>query len=134
MGAGIYSPDQRTSAMHGKRFYLREMYYGLDAQNFYLRLDFTPEGLRAIAGAEVRVNFSAEGISSRVAARLEGPGAARMDPSDAEGWFNRVLELRASLDGLGLRDAGRFRFQVVLWQGGLPIDLLPVEGWLDVEA
>ena len=134
MGAGIYSPDQRTSAMHGKRFYLREMYYGLDAQNFYLRLDFTPEGLRAIAGAEVRVNFSAEGISSRVTARLEAPGAARMDPSDAEGWFNRVLELRASLDGLGLRDAGRFRFQVVLWQGGLPIDLLPVEGWLEVEA
>ncbi len=160
MGAGIYSPDQRTSAMHGKRFYLREIYYGLDAENFYLRLDFTPEGLAALERNEVYVNFLAPGATSRLRARLaagpdsdpraavvavarEGRGddppggagaAACSESKEAEGYFRRILELRASLDALGLGQAERFRFQVILWEGGLPVDLLPVEGWLEVET
>lgn len=156
MGAGIYSPDQRTSTMHGKRFYLQEIHYGLDADNFYLRLDFTPEGRGAMEHAEVHVNFSADGKISRLCARLalvqdsgprplvldlargpEGDGPqtiARPEAGQAEGCFCQILELRAALEALGIRQVDRFRFQVVLWEGGLPADLLPTEGWLEVET
>ena len=75
MGAGIYSPDRRTSAMHGKRFYLRELSYGLDAENFYLRLDFTPEGMAALERTEVHLNFSAA-RGNGAAQRLAVGGAA----------------------------------------------------------
>jgi len=156
MGAGLYSPDHRISTMHGKRFYLREIHYGLDGQNFYLRLDLTPQGLGALERVEVHVNFSAENAGARLSARLAPPpeagprplvleltrGSAEnappehrpLDSGQAEGCFRQVLELRAALEPLGMRQVNRFRFQVVLWESGLPADLLPAEGWLEVET
>ena len=156
MGAGVYSPDRRTSAMHGKPFCLRELHYGLDGDNFYLRLDFTPEGSAALGRTEMHVNFSAAGAAARLSARLpvaaeSGPltvaldlarGAAPDSPmhevpakaGEAEGRLHQILELRATLAALGMRPADRFSFQVVLWESGLPVDLLPQEGWLELET
>ena len=164
MGAGIYSPDRRTSAMHGKRFYLRELFYGLDAENFYLRLDFTPEGMAALARTEVHLNFSAATAASRLSARLSAAPASRESGSwvvnldlacgtaldstaldnpmreapaqagEAQGCLRQILELRAALSALGVRPAERFRFQVVLWESGLPVDLLPEDGWLELDT
>src|SRR5258707_9869140 len=42
LGAGMYSADQTSSAMHGRQFYFAQLHYGCDAGNFYLRLDFLP--------------------------------------------------------------------------------------------
>ena len=159
MGAGIYSPDRRTSAMHGNRFYLRELSYGLDAENFYLRLDFTPEGMAALERTEVHLNFSAARATARLSAWLsaapavpesgsrvvnldlacsttpgismrEAPAQAR----EAEVCLRQILELRAALDALGIRPGDRFRLQVVLWESGLPVDLLPEDGWLELDT
>jgi alpha-amylase/alpha-mannosidase (GH57 family) len=151
MGAGIYGLDQRTSAMHGKRFYLREVRYGLDGPNFYLLLDFTPEGLRALEGAEIRVNFALDragpGLTARVSARLDGDrrdvtlavreANGEVSAASAEHFaaaFRSVFELRAALQALGLAGAAKFRFQVILWEGGLPVDVIPAQGWLELET
>jgi hypothetical protein len=45
-----------------------------------------------------------------------------------------VLELRVPLAWFGLDRQNAFRFQVQLWESGLPVDLLPADGWLEVEA
>ena len=39
MGAGLYSADRRSSAMHGRLMLLHEMRYGFDEKRFYLRVD-----------------------------------------------------------------------------------------------
>jgi len=159
LGAGIYSLEQRTSTMHGKRFYLNELYYGVDERNFYLRLDLTSEGCEALKRMELQVNLTAGKLHSRLSARLDEaarggrqrlrvellrkrdedvpvtptPVAWAPAPGDAEACFYRILELRASLEAIGMAEFDRFRFQVVLWESGLPMDVLPLEGWLEVD-
>ena len=152
MGAGVYSLDQRGSAMHGRRFYVQELHYGTDPRNFYLRLDLSPEGLKAVESLEVRVNVTAGEAGGRLIARVVNssseapevhiddgaPPAASHPPPPPEmspaGAFRRVLELRLPLAWLGLDRPNAFRFQVQLWESGLPVDLLPADGWLEVEA
>jgi hypothetical protein len=46
--------------------------------------------------------------------------------------FDKVLELRLSLSTLGLPTDQLFEFQVTLWENNLPIETLPLEGWLAV--
>ncbi len=139
LGAGLYCPDQRTSAMHGRRFYLQQMYYGLDEENFYLRLDFFPGALDSLKQAEatVRLNVDA-GAGARARELVAGwppGGAVEVSlPGEAEACLGRVFEMRASLRALGVGGVERFRFQVVLEEDGLPVDLLPAEDWLEVET
>jgi alpha-amylase/alpha-mannosidase (GH57 family) len=40
MGAGRYQPDNRSGAMHSGEPRLRDIFYGADSDNLYLRLDF----------------------------------------------------------------------------------------------
>ena len=152
MGAGVYSLDLRGSAMHGRRFYVQEMHYGTDPRNFYLRLDLSPEGLKAVESLEVRVNVTAGEAGGRLIARVVNssseapevhidagapPAASQLPPPpelSAAGAFRRVLELRVPLAWFGLDRQNAFRFQVQLWESGLPVDLLPADGWLEVEA
>jgi alpha-amylase/alpha-mannosidase (GH57 family) len=40
MGAGRYQPDNRSGAMHSAEPRIRDVYYGADNENLYVRLDF----------------------------------------------------------------------------------------------
>jgi len=40
MGAGVYRVDERTGAMHGAKFLVKEVYFGSDGADLYLRIDF----------------------------------------------------------------------------------------------
>ncbi|MCS7316005.1 MAG: glycoside hydrolase family 57 protein, partial [Bryobacteraceae bacterium] len=44
LGAGEYRVDLRQSAMHGRRFLIRQLLYGCDAENLFLRLDLVSDG------------------------------------------------------------------------------------------
>jgi len=35
IGAAIYRVDERSGSMHGKRFLVKEVYFGSDGANFY---------------------------------------------------------------------------------------------------
>jgi alpha-amylase/alpha-mannosidase (GH57 family) len=52
MGAGRYRPDNRSGAMHNDEPRIRDVYYGADADNLYLRLD-ADEGFQ-LHSVEVR--------------------------------------------------------------------------------
>ena len=43
MGAGIYRAEERSGAMHGKKFLIDEVQYGSDGVNLYVRVDFHEE-------------------------------------------------------------------------------------------
>ncbi len=70
MGAGLYSADRRTSAMHGKLMLLHELRYGFDQNRFYLRVDIFAEALQDLRDAEFRITFRAA-QELRVVVRFE---------------------------------------------------------------
>jgi alpha-amylase/alpha-mannosidase (GH57 family) len=143
MGAGMYTVDGRSGSMHGKNFLIKEVQFGSDGVNFYLRVDFHPGYEAELAGMEARLTAeSTDGKrTSRASLVFSGGGAQIKElelaqPSTApatqpiECAFSRVLELRALLAALGLPEGSGLRFQFSLWQGGLPMDAVPQKGWI----
>jgi hypothetical protein len=54
--------------------------------------------------------------------------------SPVECAFARILEGRISLAALALRPGEGLRFALSLWQGGLPMDAAPQQGWLEMRT
>ena len=145
MGAGFYRADARSGAMHGKKFVIRELHYGSDGTNLYLRLDVDASIVSQARELEARVNIEPRregGSSSHIRIRLEeGPnpiaeaklGGATI-PAATEAMFHKVLELRVALAALGVEPGGALRLEVSVWQSGLPVDAAPQQGWLDVST
>jgi hypothetical protein len=134
LGAGLYSPDLRQAAMHGGQFYFEHLYYGVDEDNFYLRLDFRGNALDELvtSRAEAHVKLGG-GAAPPVEMMFHLRRGETFTPAPGiEAATGRIFELRASLATLGLRGAVQLLFQVVLVQDGLPVDLLPAQGWLQV--
>ncbi|MBV9505583.1 MAG: glycoside hydrolase [Acidobacteriia bacterium] len=143
MGAGLYQVDGRSGSMHGKKFLIKEVQFGSDGVNFYLRVDFHPGYESQLGGMEARLTAeSADGNKTSRASLLFADGGAGVKeqqlavPQTApaiqpiECAFSRVLELRVSLAALGIPEGKGLRFQLSFWQGGLPMDAVPQQGWI----
>ena len=44
----------------------------------------------------------------------------------------RVLELKIPSRSLGVGRGGAVRFQLSVWETGLPMDAVPQQGWIEV--
>ena len=133
LGAGVYRVDDRSGAMHGKRFLVKEVQFGTDGANLYLRLDFHPGVERELPGIEVKLNFE----PGRPMTIGFEQGSARVTDTTASGVscaFTRILEVQVPLESLGVRKGAGVRFQCSLWQGGLPVDAVPPQGWLELRT
>ena len=131
LGAGVYRVDSRTGAMHGQRFLLRQLLYGSDGQNLFLRLDFQHD-IESTSGIEARVAVEPPGEPAR--AKTFAVGFAEREITVGEGVeaaFRKILEMRIALGTVGIAPGRNVRFQVSLWQGGLPMDALPQQGWIE---
>jgi alpha-amylase/alpha-mannosidase (GH57 family) len=142
LGAGLYSPERRSGAMHGRTFYLRELRYGFEPERFCIRLDPFPEALAELQDAEFRVTIRAN-TDVTVMAKLshgklveyavEQDRLCLLNPSgSAEAAFEQILELATSKELFDLRGISHLQLSVALWHGGLPVDVLPAEGTLQV--
>ncbi len=147
LGAGLYSTGRQGGTMHGRAHYLHELHYGFDDQNLYLRVDAFPEALRELQHWEFRVRVSPTGRGEelRLTVRVENARLAGFQlewngsdvtPSGAkpgfEVAFDQILEVRLGRQLFGDSLCGTLSLGVGLWQGGLPVDLLPAEGSLEV--
>jgi len=47
--------------------------------------------------------------------------------------FDRILEVAIHRNQLDLKDQTKLKLGVALWHGGLPVDVLPAEGFLDIQ-
>jgi alpha-amylase/alpha-mannosidase (GH57 family) len=143
MGAGVYHVDERLGSMHGKKFLVKEVYFGSDGRDFFLRIDVNPDFAKELGGMEARfTGQSLDGAqTSRVTIGFAG-GAAKTGelklavPAEGavECAFARVLEVRISLAALGVAAGQGFRFQSSLWEGDLPVDAIPHQGWLEMKT
>ncbi len=126
MGAAVYTSDQRAGAMHGKQFVLDAAYAGIDATHVYGRLDFkdkAPEtdfeivvNLESWADSEPRPRFE---FKLPLLWLLANPTGA---PTERK------------RGAAGVAATGRLRLRFSLWQNRLPVDALPMEGWIELQV
>jgi alpha-amylase/alpha-mannosidase (GH57 family) len=137
LGAGVYRVDERSGSMHGKKFLVKEAQFGSDGANFYLRVDFHSGYAQELAGMEARVTVQPldSAQPSHVVIRI-APGEARATcPSvPVECAFARLLEARFPLAPMGVAQGRGLRFQLSLWQGGLPMHAVPQQGWIEMRT
>ncbi len=145
LGAGVYRVDARSGAMHGKRFLIRQLSYGSDGLNLYVRVDFEPEAMATLAGMEaqvsvqpaaaraapsfIRLEFTRGTVEAREV-RMARPAADQA----VEFSMRKVLEGRISLAAAAIGPGQSLRLQLSLWKQGLPLDAIPHEGWIEVST
>ena len=162
MGAASYTSDQRTSAMHGKQFLLDAVYAGLNADSVSGRLDFhhaIPEGAyRLVVNFEVwrdqassktppssyRLIVDAQGHEVQKWSLTNGEErhklasfAANNGNSETNGVevaLDQIFEMRVPLDLITAEEGSRVRLRFAIWREHLPVDSLPLEGWIDLHA
>lgn len=143
LGAGLYSPERRGGSMHGRVFYLHELRYGFEDDRFCIRIDAFAETISELEDPEFRISISGA-EETIIVVRLERgrikdfaverDRVCLLNPkSVAEAAFERILELAIQRNQLNLKGQNRLRLGVALWHGGLPVDVLPAEGFLDVQ-
>jgi alpha-amylase/alpha-mannosidase (GH57 family) len=142
LGAGLYRVDDRSGSMHGKKFLVQEVQYGADSANLYLRVDFHAGTEQAVSDMEARLTLRPEGGggASTLVLCLDHGGAhveraefaGRAGAKTAECALRRVLEVRIPLEALGVKPGSLLRLQFSLWQGGLPMDAIPQQGWITI--
>ena len=143
MGAGLYRPDERQGAMHGRKIHLREVRYGGDLDHLYVRLDFHQSQPGAMAGKEVRctLDVPAAGAGRETEYRLQlardgvevigAEGPAAQVPGALQAAYHRVVELAIPVTALGAGPGAPVRLQFSLWEDGLPLDAAPAQGWIE---
>jgi alpha-amylase/alpha-mannosidase (GH57 family) len=162
MGAASYTSDQRTSAMHGKQFLLDAVYAGVDADSVSGRLDFhhgIPEGAyRLVVNLEVwrqkgehkaspdpyRLTVDAQGqkLQNWVLTNGEERHRLAMFSADAgnsntngvEVALEQIFEMRVPFELIAAQEGSRIRLRFAIWREHLPVDALPLEGWIDLHA
>jgi hypothetical protein len=115
MGAGRYRRDIRGGAMHGERLLVRELYYGADQENLYLRLDF--DGAPEFKRIELRT-------AQRSVALLGNPAVQVAQ--------KKIFEARVPFDLLGVSRKQPVSFQIAFSNGDSPVELIPPDGWIDL--
>jgi alpha-amylase/alpha-mannosidase (GH57 family) len=142
LGAGLYSPERRGGSMHGRVYYLHELRYGFEEDRFCVRIDTFADALSEMEDPEFRITISGEEELTIVVKLLRGriqefsvekERVCLLNPkSIAEVAFDRILEVGIRRGELAFKGQTKLKLGVALWHGGLPVDVLPAEGFLDV--
>jgi alpha-amylase/alpha-mannosidase (GH57 family) len=163
MGAASYTSDQRTTTLHGKQFLLDAVYAGLDADSISGRLDFY-DGLRPDGAYRLVVNIDVRSAgrdnkapleSYRLIVDVQGAQVQKWALSNGEerrklASFSRqngkaathgvevaldqIFEFRIPFALIGAGQGSRIRLRFAIWRDHLPVDSLPLEGWIDLFA
>jgi alpha-amylase/alpha-mannosidase (GH57 family) len=158
MGAAHYTADRRSGAMHGKVFLLESIYAGIDEQNIYGRMDFAeeiPDGefevvvnLESWADASTRprrtLRLNAEVANRRISSWTVADQGETFPLESAGAFLARNFEFKVPLAWLyalpressaesSSPAATKLRLRFSVWQNRLPVDALPVEGWMELQ-
>ena len=139
LGAGQYRVDERSGSMHGKKFLVKEVFFGSDGASLFVRVDFRPGAEAELPGMEARVTLqSLDGAAPRHASIRLAAGAAvsqeHMGGQPFQSAYCRILEAGFPLEAIGVPPGCGVKFQLSLWQGGLPVDAVPQQGWIELRT
>ena len=141
IGAGLHSPVRRTSAMHGRVYLLRDLHYGFDEKNLFIRVDAISETeplrdgefrivIRAACELRIHVQIKSGAVAGTVVEMNDlCPLGAEHHVRSA---FAQFLELSIAKELIDTAGRQSISVGVSYWEGGLPVDVLPTEGFLEV--
>jgi alpha-amylase/alpha-mannosidase (GH57 family) len=142
LGAGLYSPERRGGTMHGRVFYLRELRYGFEEERFSVRVDPFSDVLGEMEDPEFHITIGGREELTVIVqierGRLQGFALEKermclLNPTSiASVAFDRILEVSIQRSEINLKGQKTLRLGVALWHGGLPVDVLPAEGALEI--
>jgi alpha-amylase/alpha-mannosidase (GH57 family) len=142
LGAGYFAMYRRSGTMHGRRSVLSEIYYGFGPKHFWLRVDTLPEAISEMQDAQVRIAIwdlretrVTLGIHDGKLRELvvESGGLCLLRPETlVSAAYGNILELGISRALFDLSGRKGLLLSVAIWQAGLPVDALPLEGMLEV--
>jgi alpha-amylase/alpha-mannosidase (GH57 family) len=133
MGAGLYQVARRGGSMHGKKFIFSQVYFGMDEERLYFRVDFAPGSADLLKSAEVRCTIRNDGKEQRANIRPSIPrDQIGMEPDGAilEWASNSILEISIPIHKN--HETTAFEACLSLWKDGLPLDAVPQQGWLTI--
>jgi alpha-amylase/alpha-mannosidase (GH57 family) len=163
MGAAVYTADQRSGAMHGKQFLVDSVQAGIDEQSAYGRLDFAGKPPEADFDLVVNLeSWATDEPRPRRVLRLDvkiAGGNMQSWQLTAPGEERPLGSLGQAADEIAVAFARNFEFKLPLvwllaipvassrtssatttlrlrfslWQDGLPVDALPLEGWIELQ-
>src|SRR6266581_3388219 len=159
MGAALYRADRRSGAMHGKVFLLDSISAGIDEQNVYGRMDFAeqipPGDFEVVVNIESwaenasrprrSLRLNAEVTSGKISQwKISDDGDTLPPNGDAAVALARNFEFKLPLALLyavpressaseASPAATGLRLRFSIWQNRLPVDALPVEGWMELQ-
>jgi hypothetical protein len=121
---------------------LHELRYGFEEERFCVRIDPFAGALGELEDPEFRITIGgAEEVTivvNLVRGHVQGFAVEKglvclLNPKAvAEVAFERILEVAIHKDQINLAGQSKLRLGVALWHGGLPVDVLPAAGFLDV--
>jgi alpha-amylase/alpha-mannosidase (GH57 family) len=142
LGAGLYAADRRGGSMHGRAYLMHELHYGFDDEWLYVRVDLFEEAKAELRDCVFRVAVRAaqevkiqarirDGILSEV--QVETNDACLLGAQQyVQVAYGQILEVAIARSVI--ETAGRDSVQLAtsLWESGLPVDMLPSEGSLEI--
>ncbi len=142
LGAGLYSADRHGGSMHGRAPVLHELRYGFDEEKLYVRVDVFPEAQPDLRDAEFRVTVQGD-QELRIIAWIENGDLTgyRAETHDVcllgpdpliEVAYDKILEIAVARELIVKTPRKTIRLGATLWEGGLPVDVLPPSGWTEV--
>jgi alpha-amylase/alpha-mannosidase (GH57 family) len=142
LGAGIYTRARQSGAMHGRLYVLKDFFYGFSEDRLFLRVDLFPEAVASMKEFQLRLTIW-DSNETRLTLRVdrgkiagvvvERSGLCLLQPSEVvEAAYDSIIELSLAKDLFDVTGRRELLLGVALWSGGLPVDVLPVEGMLSV--
>lgn len=142
LGAGLYSTERRGASMHGGQNVLGDLRYGFGSTNLLIRLDPLADSMRDIAEFQVRLTIW-DSRETRITLSVregqlsdcvvEQAGLCLLRPQGlVTAACGTILEIALARSLFDVRGRQDLLLSVALWIGGLPIDILPIEGMLHV--
>ena len=142
LGAGFYETQQHSGSMHGRTYLFGDFHYGFGPAHFYLRVDPAKDMVAGMPEFQVRVTLwdsretrvTLQIVAGKLAACVvEQAGACLLHPETyVSSAFESILEVGLAKELFDLRGRSELLMSVALWKGGLPVDVLPVEGMLQI--
>jgi alpha-amylase/alpha-mannosidase (GH57 family) len=142
LGAGIYTTSRQGGAMHGRLYVLAEFLYGFSKDKLFLRVDPFAEAVESMKEFQLRLTIWDQ-KETRITLRIENrqlvgviverAGVCLLRPQEVvEAAYDSIIEVGLRRDLFDLNERRELLLSVALWSGGLPVDVLPVEGMLNI--
>jgi alpha-amylase/alpha-mannosidase (GH57 family) len=142
LGAGLFAPERQSGAMHGRQFVLGSFYYGFGDGHLWLRVDPIAEAIAGVPEFQLHITVW-DSRETRITLRVvegklaggavENVGLCLLHPQTVvSAAYDKFIEVALARELFDLRGRRELLLSIAIWKGGLPVDLLPAEGMLDI--